>query len=256
MFRETFEAALIVGIIIVYLCKTKNRQHVKYVIWGAAAAVLCSLVMGYAIYSVWGGLEGTGEQLFEGTMMFLAAGLVGWMVAWVAGQKNFVKNIEQQVEVKLGRKSLYGLFAVSFIAVFREGMETAIFLIAAFFRAKEDVSIPLAVLGIVAAIALSAAIFTALVRINLSHILLATGILLVLFAAGLVAHGVHEFQEAGVLGKENAIIDTSNILREKSELGMIARGFFGYTEKPTPTELLAYFAYVFGICGIFAIYRR
>ena len=250
-FRETLEAALVVGIMLAYLHKTGNSKYYKYVFAGAGLALLLSALSGYAIYSIWGGFEGIGEMLFEGAMMFIAAALVTWMMVWLARHRNLPKEIEHNVEMKLEHGERYGLFAFAFVAVLREGIEMAVFLIAAFFRSQNDVTLGLSLLGVGLALALGVVIFTAMVRIRLQRLFQVTAAILVLFAGGLVMHGVHEFQEAQVLPAESPLWDSSGILSQKSDLGMILRGLFGYTEKPTITELLAYLIYVVGVSYLY-----
>src|SRR3989344_994124 len=106
-FRETFEAALVIGIMLGYLTKTANDPYKKYVYAGALGGVAISIFTAIAFNSIAGGFTGTGEQLFEGSTMIAAAFLVTTMIIWMAGQRNISENIKQKVRESLDRK--YGM---------------------------------------------------------------------------------------------------------------------------------------------------
>jgi len=137
-----------------------------------------------------------------------------------------------------------GLFALAFLAVVREGIELALFLTAATFASGAQSTILGALLGLALAVFLGWGLFASSLRLNLRRFFQVTGFLLILFAAGLVAHGVHEFNEVGM---SPAVIehvwDINPILNENATLGSMLQALFGYNGNPSLTEVLAYLAY-------------
>lgn len=97
-FRETLEAALIIGIILAFLYKTKQTEYAKYVYWGLAAAILCSVVAAGIFDVILGGFEGANEEIFEGVLMLLGSALISWMIIWLMQQKHIAQDIENEVK--------------------------------------------------------------------------------------------------------------------------------------------------------------
>jgi high-affinity iron transporter len=249
--REGIEAALIIGIIIGMLIKL-NRAELKPVVWrGVILAILLSFTFGIGLSAI--GMEFTGqfEAIFEGLAMLLAAGILTWMILWMQQQGG---QIQQDLEAKTVQATFdngsSALFLLAFLAVFREGIELALFLIAT--RMASD-TVPViigAALGLGAAILLGWILFTSTRRLNLKKFFLVTNILLLFFAAGLVAYGVHELIEAGwIPGIIEPVWDINHILSDNSEFGSILKALFGYNGNPALTEVIAYFVY-FVILGI------
>jgi len=136
------------------------------------------------------------------------------------------------------------LFGLAFLAVVREGIELALFLTAATFASDAQSTILGTLLGLGVAILLGWGLFASTVRLDLRRFFQVTGFLLILFAAGLVAHGVHEFNEVGWIPSiVEHVWDANPILDENSTLGSLLKALFGYNGNPSLTEVLAYFAY-------------
>ena len=147
------------------------------------------------------------------------------------------------------------LFSLAFLAVVREGIELALFLTAATFASDVQSTLLGTLLGLSAAIFLGWGLFASTRRLNLSRFFQVTGVLFILFAAGLVAHGVHEFDEVGwIPSVVEHVWDTNPIIDENSTLGLMLKALFGYNGNPSLTEVLAYLAYYvaifFGLRGI------
>ncbi len=261
-FRETLEAALIVGIILSYLVRTKQEQYAKVVYVGIGAGVVASIAAAILFTAIAGGFEGATEQLFEGTTMLVGAFLITFMILWLMKQERIAAKLREKVGVEVSEQHRFGLFLLVFVSVLREGIETVLFLGAASF-AGEGYSIMGSLAGIIAAVFLGFLLFVEMLKINLKKVFLVTGILLVLFSAGLVAHGVHEFQEAGVLPVFVEHVWDINpplnpdgsypLLHEKGDLGGIAKGLFGYNGNPSLVEVISYAGYV---AIILALYKR
>jgi len=245
--REGLEAALIIGILLGALRKV-NRPDLKSAVWaGTAAALLVSLAAGGALAALGFSLEGQVEYVFEGITMLLAAALLTWMIFWMNRQGRFLRaemegKVRQAAASAASRGALFGL---AFLAVVREGIELALFLTAAAFALQGGAIWVGAVLGLGAAVLLGYLVFSSTRRLDLRRFFQVTGVLLLLFAAGLVAHGVHEFNEAGwIPAVIEHVWDINPYLDEKSALGEILKALFGYNGNPSLTEVLAYLAYL------------
>jgi high-affinity iron transporter len=253
MFRETLEAALIVGIIFGFVIKTGQRKYITTIITGAAAGIAASIAGAFLFNKVAGGFSGRKEELFEGITMLFGAFLLTTVIIWMMKQKNITQKIERRVESELSTTRRVGLFLLVFIAILREGIESVIFLAAARFVTAEN-NLAGALSGMGAAVLLGYLIFAGSVRINVKRFFTATGIILIFFAAGLVAHGVHELQEAHVVPQLIEHVWDINpalrpdgsypLLHENGYAGSIAKGLFGYNGNPSFLEVIAYFAYL------------
>ena len=127
-FRETLEAALIIGIVLAFLYKTQQTQYNMYVYWGIVVAILGSVISAFAFNALLGGFEGVNEQIFEGTMMILGAALISWMILWMLQQRHITKDIENEVKQRIEHHNAFAIGVLVFISVLREGVETVIFL--------------------------------------------------------------------------------------------------------------------------------
>ena len=251
--REGLEASLIVGIVLAYLAKTDNRQHFRTIWAGTAAAVLVSAVSGAALFFTVGELEGRAEKIFEGVAMLSAVAVLTWMIFWMRKQAMGIKReLEARLQGAIAAGSAIGLASVVFFAVVREGWETALFLFAI-----SESSTPLstgvgAVLGLVVSISLGVALYMGSRKLNLRQFFTATGILLIVFAAGLLAHGIHEFQEAGLLPLTvEHVWDTNGIVSEDSNLGLFLKALFGYNGNPSLLEVVAWLSFLGVALGFF-----
>ena len=243
--REGIEAALIIGIVLGALRKL-NRSEMAPAVWaGALSAVLVSLLTGALLTMLGFSLEGAAEQIFEGVAMLLAASVLTWMIFWMNRQ---ARSIRDELEAGVNRATAAGggraLFSLAFLAVVREGIELALFLTAATFASDAQSTILGALLGLAVAVLLGWGLFASTVRLDLRRFFQVTGFLLILFAAGLVAHGVHEFNEVGwIPAIVEHVWDVNPILDENSTVGLLLKALFGYNGNPSLTEVLAYFAY-------------
>jgi high-affinity iron transporter len=252
-FRETLEAALIVGIILSYLSKTKQTKYNNVVYLGVVAGVVASVLGAFLFTFLAGGFTGAAEEIFEGTTMIIGAVLLTTMILWMMRQKHIASELQDRVASEVSETNKFGLFSLVFVAVLREGIETVIFLGAASFVSAGN-SITGGTIGIVAAVLLGYAIFVGSRKVDIKKFFNVTSILLILFAAGLVAHGVHEFQEAGVIPIAvehvwdiNPPLDPDGgypLLHEKGYIGSIFKGLFGYNGNPSLIEVISYFAYI------------
>jgi high-affinity iron transporter len=243
--REGIEAALIVGIVLGALRQIR-REDLKPIVWlGVLIAAGISLVTAILLNLLGLSLEGAAEPIFEALTMILAAILLTWMIFWMSRVGRALKSrLEADVQRAAHIRSKRALFLVAFVAVLREGVELALFLTATLFASDAAQTIVGAFLGLGTAFLLGWSLFATTVRLDLRRFFQVTGVLLILFAAGLVAHAVHELNEVGWIP---AIIehvwDMNHILNEKSLLGQFLTALFGYNGNPSLTEVFAYSLY-------------
>ena len=251
--REGLEASLIVGIVLAYLAKTDNRDRFRVIWAGTAAAVLVSIVSGAALFFTVGELEGRSEQIFEGAAMLSAVAVLTWMVFWMRKQARHIKGeLEARIASAVAAGSAVGLASVVFFAVLREGWETALFLFA-ISESSNPVSTSIgAAVGLIISVSLGVALFMGSRRLNLRQFFTTTGILLIVFAAGLLAHATHEFQEAGLLPQTiEHVWNTNAIVSEDSSVGKFLKTLFGYNGNPSLLEVAVWVAYLAGTLVFF-----
>ena len=256
--REGLEAALIIGIVLGVLVKIK-RTDMSGVVWrGVGLAALLSLLAAIALNLLGMEFEGKGEEIFEGVAMLLAAGVLTWMILWMKNHGGTLKSeIEEQTNQAALGKGQKALFALAFLAVFREGIELALFLLAARLTSSPLQTVSGALLGLIGAAILGWILFTSTMRLSLRNFFGATNILLIIFAAGLVGLGVHEFNEAGVIPSViEHVWDFNGILSDKSEMGLLLKALVGYNGNPSLTEVGAYISYLAIMVVILMTQRR
>jgi len=251
--REGLEAALIIGIVLGAVSKI-HRKDLSPSVWlGALSAVAVSILTAVILTTFGMSLEENAEMIFEGITMLLAAGILTWMIFWMGKQARFLKSeLEDGVNKAAASTGKRAVFTLAFMAVVREGVELAIFITAAFFAGdpSQVVSNTIqtlagTILGLGTAALLGYTIFATTVRLDLRKFFQVTGILLILFAAGLVAHGVHEFNEVGWIPVIiEHVYNLNAIINENSLVGQLLQTLFGYNGNPSLTEMIAYFAYV------------
>ena len=261
---EGLEAALIIGIVLGAVSKIRRNDLAPAVWLGTLSAVAVSILTALILTSFGMSLEEKAEQLFEGITMLVAAGILTWMIFWMGKQARFLKSeLEAGVNKAAARYAAgkRAVFWLAFIAVVREGVELALFITAAFFAGDQSQvtsniiqTLAGTILGLGTAILLGYTLFATTVRLDLRRFFQVTGILLILFAAGLVAHGIHEFNEVGwIPAVIEHVWDVNIILDENSLAGQLLKTLFGYNGNPSLTEMIAYFAY---LATVFVYWRR
>ncbi|MHB1414778.1 MAG: iron uptake transporter permease EfeU [Chloroflexota bacterium] len=244
--REGLEASLIVAIVLAYLGRTGGQSYFRAVWAGVAIAVLLSLGAGAAIFFTVGSLEGRAEQLFEGSAMLLAAGVLTYMVVWMRGQsRNIGESLRRKVALAVHSRSGIAVFSLALVAVVREGIETALFLFAATRTASAGEAFAGGVAGLVVAVGLGFLLYAGSHRLNMRAFFNISGILLVFIAAGMLAYGIHELEEAAVLPiVVEHVWDINWLLNENEGLGSFVKALFGYNGNPSLTEVVAYISYL------------
>ena len=220
-FRETLEAVLITGIILSYLSKTKQHDAKKYVYIAALLGIIISVTSGLLIYRILGGFEGQFEEIFEGILMIIGAILISTVILWMMHQSNQSTELQAKVGKMVDNSEKWGIFFLVFTSILREGIETVIFLRVTSQTNTENSFIG-AIIGISVAIMVGILIYKGSLHINLKIFFQITNIILILMAAGLVAHGLHELQEASIIPIiVEHVYDINHFLDEKGTLGSI-----------------------------------
>ena len=195
--REAFEATLVIGLMFAVLRKTEQSQHHGAVWTGVVAAVIASAIMGAILFLTGGELDGTDEAIYEGSAMLLAAAVLTGMVFWMRRQAASIGgHLRAQVSQALRSGSRTALPLIAFVAVAREGIETALVLFAG---VGEDGAVATTIgagLGLTAAIVLGVLFYRGSLRLDLGRFFLVTGLLVIVFAAYLLAGGMGELGEA------------------------------------------------------------
>ncbi|WP_134767301.1 iron uptake transporter permease EfeU [Nocardioides sp. 1609] len=264
--REGLEASLVVSILVAYLVKSDRRPQLRWIWVGVGLAV--ALSVGFTLFLGFQSraLDFRSQELLGGTMSLVAVVFVTWMIFWMAGA---AKSIAGELRGKLdaAADSRLSVVLIAFLAVGREGMETAAILWAntrdATGRDKseafETTSTPLvgALLGIGTAVVIGYLIYRGAISINLGKFFTWTGALLVLVAGGVLSYGVHDFQEIDVLpGYGNQLYDISGVVDPSSWYGSLLGGMFNFTPTPTVLEALAWVLYVVPVMTIFILRTR
>jgi high-affinity iron transporter len=207
MLREGFEASLIVGIILAFLNRTGRRQGFTAVWAGTIAALALSVTTAALLFAVGAELEGRAEALFEGGAMIFAASLLTWMIFWMRRQARTIRReLEDQVENALAKQSAIALALVAFVGVLREGVETALFLFGTVEGSNKLLASTSATVGLAGAVMLGYLFYRGAGRLDLRRFFTVTSVLLLAFAGWLLAQGLHELGEGGVLPESEALL--------------------------------------------------
>ena len=274
MFRESLEAVLVAGIVLGFLQKTGQRKLRAKVWLGIGAGVAASLLGAALFHLLAGGFEGRSEQIFEAVTMLAGAALMTTVIVWVARRGSSREELEARAASGT-RGGGWGLFLLVFVSTLREGIEAVLFLAAAGSTSTGIASagsppssgaLAGGLAGLAAAVILGALLLRASRRVGMRTFFAVTNVLLVLFAAGLVARAVHELSEAGVvppiverLWDLNPAVRPDGsypALHEEGSVGGIFRGLFGYSGAPSLAEAMGWAGSLAAAAGLWAAVRR
>jgi high-affinity iron transporter len=260
--REGLEASLVVGILVAYLVRTGNRSRLPAIWTGIGAAVGLSLGIGALLTFTSHSLSFQAQETFGGVMSIVAVGFVTWMVFWM---RRTARGIKGELEGKLSTALHTGgraLVVTAFVAVGREGLETAVFLWAAVQAAAQadgSTSAPVvgASLGLLTAVVVGWLLYRRAVRLNLAKFFTVTGAGLVLVAAGVLAYGIHDLWEAGILTGglfDRQAFDVSGVIPPSSWYGTLLKGVLNFRPDPSVVEVMVYLAYL--VPTLYLFFRR
>lgn len=260
--REGLEASLVVVILIAYLVKTDRRALLPRIWFGIGAAVAVSLGFGALLYYGPRQLTFEAQEAIGGTLSIIAVAFVTWMVFWMAAHARSLSG-ELRGKIDVAADAGWGSLAfIAALAVGREGLETALFLWSSTEATTADgnsTTTPIigALLGIATAVAMGVAFYKGVLQINLSRFFTWTGAILIVIAAGVLAYGFHDLQEANILPGLNSIaFDVSNTIRPTSWLGTLLKGIFNFSPRTTWLEAAAWTLYLVPTMAIFLVRTR
>lgn len=252
--REGLEAALVVTILLAFLVKSEQRWGLRYVWAGVAVAVALSVALGALLTYGTNQLSFTAQEAIGGTASILAVAFVTGMIFWM---KKAARTISTELKDHMSDALKVGPLAVAtvaFLGVGREGLETAIFFYAAVERAGGGSGVPLTgfLLGLAGAVVLGTLIYRGAVRINLGSFFKVTGVLLIFVAAGILAYGFHDLQEADIIpGLNTLAFDVSEAVPADSWYGTVLKGIFNFSPQTTVVEAVVWVTYVAIVLPLF-----
>lgn len=257
--REGLEAALVVSILVAYLVKTERRGTLKWVWSGVAVALALSVTVGAILTYGTASLSFEQQEILGGGLSILAVALVTGMIFWMRGT---ARTLAAELRGKLSDAVRIGPLAVvvlSFLAVGREGLETAVFFYAAVQSAGGGTAQPLTgfLIGLVVAVVLAWLLYLGALRLNLAKFFTVTGVLLIFVAAGVLGYGLHDLQEGNVLPGLNVLaFDLSATVPEDSWYGALLKGIFNYSQRTTVLQAIAWVAYVAVVLTLFLLPQK
>ncbi|MDG5804256.1 FTR1 family protein [Streptomyces ossamyceticus] len=252
--REGLEASLVVCILIAYLVKTERRDALRPIWIGVGAAV--ALALGFGCVLEFGSQEMTFEaqEALGGSLSIIAVGLVTWMVFWM---RRTARHLRSELHGKLDTALQLGtgaLVATAFLAVGREGLETSLFVWTSVRASGDGTEGPLigVLLGLASAVVLGWLFYRGALRINLSRFFTWTGGMLVVVAAGVLAYGFHDLQEADFLpGLTDKAFDITGTIPPDSWYGTLLKGVFNFQADPTVLQVTVWVLYLVPTLALF-----
>ena len=257
MLREGFEGALVVALVFAYLRRI-DRLDLGRAVWlGVAAAVAVSVGVGILVRATIGDLQGEARLRAFALVSLVAAGVLTWMIFWMRRQARHIRgDLEEKVDEALTAGNVkVALVGVAFVAVLREGVEAALFLLALSTEGSGGSLLLGAVLGLAAASALALVVYLGGRALPMRAFFTVTGIVLIVFAAGLCARAVLFLQSAGDLGSFNlnGVYDTRSLAwtTQDSEVGRFLAALFGWDPRPSIEQVAAWFLYLVPVLYLF-----
>jgi high-affinity iron transporter len=245
--REGVEASMIIAILLAYLNRIGRRDHFRDVFIGVGAALLLATVGGAVAYKTISSYDGSRVQtIFETVTYLLAAAVLTYMTFWMRKHsRSLSKELRARTDAAIDGKTRWGLGLLAFQAVGREGLETVVFTLAIIFSTSAAGALSGAAIGLVGSLGIAFVIYRLGHKLNLGKFFTIIGVLLMVFAAGLLADAVQNMQELGWLPVlTSPMWHSAKLLSQDSALGDVLHSFFGYSDAPTPLQLLTYVCYL------------
>ena len=251
--REGLEASLVVSILVAFLVRTGRRRELPKVWLGVGVAIAVSVGVTLALTLSQQALTFEAQEALGGLLSIVAVAFVTWMIFWMRRVgRTIARELEGGLEKAIAMGSV-AVVAMAALAVGREGLETAVFFFAAVQAAGETTG-PLIgfLIGIAVAVVLAYLIYRGAVQLNLGRFFTVTGVLLVFVAAGILAYGVHDLQEAGILpGLTTLAFDVSAVIPADSWYGTLLKGVFNLSPQTTVLEAVVWVLYVAIVLTLF-----
>jgi high-affinity iron transporter len=245
--REGVEASMIIAILLAYLNRIGRRDHFRDVFVGVGAALVLAAAGGVVAYETIRSYDGSRVQtIFETATYLVAVAVLTYMTFWMRKHARTISSeLRARTDAALDGRARWGLGLLAFQAVGREGLETVVFTLAIVFSTSTAGALGGAVIGLACSLAIAFMIYRAGHKINLGKFFTIIGVLLMVFAAGLLADSIQNMQELGWLPVlATPLWHSARLLSEESALGDVLHSFFGYSDAPTPLQIVGYVAYL------------
>lgn len=251
--REGLEAALVVSILIAFLVRTDRRAALPKVWLGVGVAVAVSVGVTLVLTLTQQALTFEAQETFGGVLSIVAVGFVTWMIFWM---RRVGRSISAELRGRMEDALAMGsgaVVAMAALAVGREGLETAVFFFAAAQAAGQTTEPLIGFLsGIAIAVVIAYLVYRGAVTLNMGRFFSVTGVLLIFVAAGILAYGVHDLQEAAILpGLDTLAFDVSAAVPPDSWYGVLLKGIFNFSPRTTVLEAVVWVAYVAVVLTLF-----
>jgi len=246
LFRESLEAFLLVGILIAYLYRLNAGRYVVWIYVGVAAGLVASLIAAFVLQVV---VDQFSNEYYRAVLtaviMLAATCILTYMAIWMGKQaRAHTEHAKEQLQHYVTAGNVAGVATLAFVSVWREGLETVLFLSALAYNAQ-PLSLVGGVIGLVLAVVLVALLVTGARRVPLHIFFRYTSLLLIIIAAGLLGSAIATLQGAGVaIGPSQPLFDVSGVMSDASGPGVFLRGLFGYNATPTPAQFALWAIYL------------
>lgn len=246
--REGLEAALIVSILLAYVVRIERREFLRPIWVGVFLAVVAAIGTGAVLQLLSSSLDEDAQAMFSGVTSVVAVALITWMIFWMAARARHLRGeLEGGVERAIAGGSIT-LAVMSFVAVIREGLETALFLwtgVTSTSGGDASSGLAGAILGLGSAVVIGVGLYKGAISVDLRAMFKWSGIALVVVAAGVLSYAVIEFQEVGILpGSDVIAYDITSVLPPDSAVAALLRGFFNFRPEASWLVVGAWWIYV------------
>ena len=245
--REGVEASMIIAILLAYLNRIGRRDHFRDIFAGVGAALVLATAGGVLAYETIRSYDGSRVQtIFETVTYLLAVAVLTYMTFWMRRHARSISSeLRARTDAALDGRARWGMALLAFQAVGREGLETVIFTLAIVFSVSAAGALTGALIGLACALCIAFMIYKAGHKMNLGRFFTIIGVLLMVFAAGLLADSIQNLQELGWLPVlTTPLWHSAWLLSEDSAIGDVLHSFFGYSDAPTPLQIVGYVAYL------------
>ena len=252
--REGFEAALVVAIVLAAVRRSERPEMARWVWYGTGAALVLAIVIGWIIHVTVEDLTGPARSRVFAIICFAAAGLLTWMIFWMRKHARSLKGELEGKTLQALHESAFALGMVAFVAVAREGLETALFLISTTANSSGSDVLIGALIGIALACGLGVLVYHGSKAISMKLFFQVTGVLIILFTAGLMSRGVLFLQSSGDLGTlNNGVYNLTGQrwLTQDTQTGRFLAGIFGWDPRPSIEQVVVYLAYLIPVLIMF-----
>ena len=249
--REGLETAIVVTILVAFLVKSDRRDALKWVWLGVGAAIAMTIAVFLIIQFGENTISGLAAESIAGIASLVAVAIVTTMVLWM---KKAAATLSGELRGEMARALETGGLAVlslAFLAVGREGVETALFMVG---YAEAETAWPLAglIVGVLIAVAIAYGMYVGALRINLAKFFSYTGVFLIIVAAGILSYGIGALQTVGWLpGLANKAFDITSWFNWSAWYGEAIQGIFNVTPTPTVLQLALWLAYLVIVLALF-----